>query len=117
MTIKVNVKERDKNKVYKPLTQKDLDEAIIRGQERFAIFPVSTVSYDSKNDKIIFNMKDGTTKELNVYDIEELQTASKEDLKNIRFSTFGIHLESLDLDISIEGLLKDKGLIVNEYKK
>ena len=53
MTIKVNVKERDKNKVYKPLTQKDLDEAIIRGQERFARFPVSTVSYDSKNDKIL----------------------------------------------------------------
>lgn len=106
-----------KNKVFKQTTQKELDKAIKEGQEKSARFPVSAVSYDSKNDKIVFKMNDGTQKELNVYDIEELQTASKEDLKNIRFSLLGIHVESLDLDINIEGLLKDKGLIVDEYKK
>ncbi len=105
--IRVNAKKG----VSKPITQKMLDEAIIKGQERFEKFPVSSVSYDSKNDKLVFTMKDGSKKELNVVDIEEFQTASKEDLKNIRFSLFGIHLESLDLDISIEGLLKDKGLV------
>lgn len=106
-TIRVNAKKR----VRKPITQKMLDEAIAKGQERFEKFPVSNVSYDSKNDKLVFTMKNGTKRELNLYDIEEFQTASKEDLKNIRFSTFGIHVESLDLDISIEGLLKDMGLI------
>lgn len=112
----MRIKVKAKKNVIKPLTEKMLEKAIEKGQERLARFPVSSVSYDYQNDKIIFNMKDGTKKELDVYDIEELQTASKEDLKNIRFSLFGIHVENLDLDISIEGLLKDKGLIVDEYK-
>lgn len=101
-----------KKTVRKPITEKEFNEALAKGQERLAKFPVSDVWYDSKNDKIIFNMKDGAKRELNIYDIEEFQTASKEDLKNIRLSLFGIHVESLDLDISIEALLKDKGLIV-----
>jgi len=59
-TIRVNAKKR----VRKPITQKMLDEAIAKGQERFEKFPVSNVSYDSKNDKLVFTMKNGATREL-----------------------------------------------------
>jgi len=97
--------------VYEPLTEEKYQQIMREGQEAVLRFPVSSVAYDLANDKLIFNMKDGSVRELDVYDVEELRTASKEDLKDIHFSFSGIHVDKLDLDISIEGLLKDKGLI------
>lgn len=100
-----------KDNVYEPLTEEKYQQLMREGREAVLRFPVSSVAYDSENDKLIFNMKNGSVRELNVYDIEELRTAGKEDLKDIHFSFSGIHVEKLDVDISIEGLLKDKGLI------
>lgn len=100
-----------KNDVYEPLTEERYQEILREGREAVLQFPVSSAAYDSHNDKLIFNMKNGSVREINLYDVEELRTATKEDLKGIYFSFSGIHVEKLDVDISIEGLLKDKGLI------
>ena len=91
-------------------TLADIRAAQARGEGRARIEPrADRVRYDAKNGLIMLDLRGGAILGLPVGAIRELAGAKPNQLKTVRagFGGESITLESLDVDISIPGLLRD----------
>ena len=69
---------------------------------------ISAESVKFDDDSMWVNLDDGRTIGVPLVWFPRLLNATKNDLKNYTISPNGLHWESLDEDISIEGLLAGK---------
>lgn len=70
---------------------------------------ISAENIKFENDSMWVELSDGRTIGVPVAWFPRLMKASSEELENYTLSAFGIHWETLDEDVSIEGLLAGKG--------
>jgi hypothetical protein len=90
------------------LTESEIDAAIERGHIAQKIEPrADAVRYDKQNNRIIVDLTNGCTFAFPPRVAQGLETATDEDLAavDILGAGYGLHWETLDVDLSIPGLL------------
>lgn len=90
------------------LTDCEINAAIDRGQIAQQNEPrANTVRYDKRNSRIIVDLTNGCTFAFPPRVAQGLETATDEDLAAVEIlgAGYGLHWETLDVDLSIPGLL------------
>ncbi len=83
-------------------------EAVKRGKERIATEPqASTVNYDRASDRLVIELKNGTTFIVPCELVQGLRGAAPDDIAAVELTPRGaaLHWGKLDVDISLAGLL------------
>lgn len=91
---------------YKPLTEADVDKAIVRGRKLKRLYAnASNVRYE--NDSISIGFSDGSRVVLPVAGLPEFEGFSQEDFEQLEVGFGGKALccEARDLEVSITGLI------------
>jgi hypothetical protein len=89
------------------LSDEDIAAALDRGRIAAATEPRAIgVRYDAQTDRIIIQLKNGSTIEASPREIQGLETATPEQLADVKIlgRGSGIRWERLDVDVSVPGL-------------
>lgn len=83
-------------------------EAVRRGKERMATEPqASTVAYDRESNRLIIDLKNGTTFIVPCDLIQGLRGVAPDDIAEVKLLPRGaaLHWDKLNVDISLAGLM------------
>lgn len=90
------------------LTGAEIEAAMARGQIAQQTEPrAAAARYDGKNGRIIVDLTNGCTFAFPPHMAQGLETATDEELAEIEIlgAGYGLHWETLDVDLSVPGLL------------
>jgi hypothetical protein len=90
------------------ITDTDIDAALARGHTvRNGEPRAASAHYDRKSDRIVVEFTNGCTFTLPPHLVQGLEEATSDDLAQIEIlgNGYGLHWETLDVDLSIPGLL------------
>lgn len=90
------------------LTDAEIDAALDRGRIAQQTEPRATAArYDKKNSRIIVDLTNGCTFAFPPRMAQGLETATDEELASVEIlgAGYGLHWETLDVDLSVPGLL------------
>lgn len=84
------------------------DEEIVRVTKKSAKFrpALRAVRYEPETDRVEF-VTPSCTLLVPRREIDEFKDVSSDDMKDIRATAFGVHIDRLDLDINAAGLLTE----------
>lgn len=90
------------------ITDAQIDAAIERGKQVLETEPrAATVRYDRKLDRVVVDLTNGCTFAFPPRLAQGLEAATDEQLRDVQILGvgYGLHWETLDVDLSIPGLL------------
>lgn len=90
------------------LTDAEIDAAMERGRIAQQMEPrANAARYDKRNSRVIVDLTNGCTFAFPPYLAQGLETATDEELATVEIlgAGYGLHWESLDVDLSVPGLM------------
>ncbi|MDQ2832247.1 MAG: DUF2442 domain-containing protein [Acidobacteriota bacterium] len=89
-------------------TNEEIDAALERAVSQPGAPAVRSVRYHRPTEMIILSMSSGTRVAIPREEIQELKTAPQNKIAQIEIENFGtaLHWPQLDLDLSVEGLVR-----------